>query len=145
MGNTHLAFCVPHVTDLSQPLHNTEYDPFNKRYHKAVDGTVNDEVLDHLDKIKAYQIQIDSEVDLAKEIARVANLSMASGYRLEDENRVLTKEEAYEQLGLSASLFKGILEYSKRAIELSMEPMPGAEDGCGCEWTVRTTAPVHSK
>jgi hypothetical protein len=33
------------------------------------------------------------------------------GYKLEDEYRVLTKEEAYQQLSHSASLFKAILEY----------------------------------
>jgi len=36
---------------------------------------------------------------------------MTLGYKLEDENRILTKEEAYQQLGHSASLFKAILEY----------------------------------
>jgi hypothetical protein len=102
-------------------------------------------VLENLDKIKVYPIQVQCEEDVAREIARVANLSMVLGYRLEDENRVLTTEEAYVHLGHSASLFKGILEYTKRVIELSLEPMPGAEDGCGCDWTVRTTAPVQSK
>jgi hypothetical protein len=58
----------------------------------------------------------------------VVNLSMALGYRLEDESRVLTKEEAYQQLGRSAFLFEVILEYAKRVIELSSEPMPRAED-----------------
>jgi hypothetical protein len=140
-----MAFCAHYVADLSQPLHNIEYSPFNKRHHKQVDGTVNDGVLENLDKIKVYPVQINSEEDLAKEIAKVANLSMMLGYSLEDENRVLTKEEAYHQLGHSASLFRGILEYSKRVIEPSLEPMPGAEDGCGCDWTIRTTAPVHSK
>jgi hypothetical protein len=86
-----------------------------------------------------------AEEDPAREIARVANLSIVLGYRLEDENRVLTKEEAYQQLGHSASLFKGILEYTKGVIELSLEPIPGAEDGCGCDRTVRRTAPAHSK
>jgi hypothetical protein len=138
----HLASGAHYVADLSQPLHNTEWDSFNKRYHKAFDGVVNDEVLDNLDKIKVYPIQINSEEDLTREIARVANLSMALGYRLEDENRVLRNEEAYEQLSHSASLFKGILRYAKRVIELSLEPMPGAENGCGCDWTVLTTAPV---
>jgi hypothetical protein len=133
------------VADLSQPLHNTEYDSFNKRCHKTFDATGNDEVLENLDKIKVYPVQIQSEEDLAREIVRVADLSMALGYRLEDEKRVLTKEEAYQQLGHSASLFRGILEYSKRVIELSLETMPGAEDGCGCDWKVRRTAPVHSK
>ena len=55
----------------------------------------------------------ETEEDLAKEIARIANLSIALEYKMEDENRVLTKEEAYEQIGHSASLFKGILEYVK--------------------------------
>jgi hypothetical protein len=39
-GEYHLAFCAHYVADLSQPLHNIEYSPFNKRYHKAVDGVV---------------------------------------------------------------------------------------------------------
>ncbi len=63
---------------------------------------MNDEVLDHLERIRVYPIKINSEEDLAKEISKVANLSMDLGYRLEDENRVLTKEEAYAQLGQSA-------------------------------------------
>jgi len=56
-------------------------------------------------------ITITSEEGLAKEVARITNLSMASGYKLEDEKRVLTRGEAYQQLGHSASLFKAILEY----------------------------------
>jgi len=79
-----------------------------------MDGIVNDEVLDNLDKIKAYAIEIKNEQDLAREIARIANLSMALGYKLEDEKRVLTKEEGYQQLGHSASLFKAILKYLGR-------------------------------
>lgn len=77
----------------------------------AVDSTVNDEVLGNLDKIKMYPITINSEKDLAKEIARIATLSLNLGYKLEDENRALTKDEAYIQLGHSTSLFKATLEY----------------------------------
>jgi hypothetical protein len=116
-GEYHLAIYAHYMADLSKPLHNTEYDAFNKRYHKAVDGTVNDEALDKLAKIKVYPIRINSEEDLAKEIARVANLSMVLGYRLEDENRVLKREEAYRQLGHSASLFRGVLECATKLIE----------------------------
>ena len=58
-----------------------------------------------------YPISIKSETDLAQEIAKVANQAMALGYNLEKERRVLTKEEAYQQLGHSASLFRAILEY----------------------------------
>ena len=93
------------------PLHNTLYDIFNRQHHTAMDGIVNDEVLDHLERIRIYPIQIRSEEDLVGEIARIANLSMKLGYQLESENRMLSKEEAYVQLGHSASLLKAILEY----------------------------------
>lgn len=58
-----------------------------------------------------YPIKIQSEDDLIKEVAGIATLSMKLGYQLETENRPLTKEEAYIQLGHSASLFKAILLY----------------------------------
>jgi hypothetical protein len=48
-----------------------------------------------------------------REIARIANLSMKLGYQLEAENRMLTKEEAYVQLGQSASLLRAILDYAR--------------------------------
>ena len=110
-GEYHLAFCAHYVGDLSQPLHNTLYDSYNRKYHKLTDGIINDEVLNNIDKIKIYPIKIESEKDLAKEIARIANLSMKKGYQIEDENRLLTKQEAYEQISLSASLFRAILMY----------------------------------
>jgi len=78
-----------------------------------MDGIVNDEVLDHLERIKVYPIVIKFEDDLVREIARIANLSMKLGYQLEKENRTLSKEEAYVQLGHSVSLLKAILEYVK--------------------------------
>jgi hypothetical protein len=61
--------------------------------------------------LEIYLVSITSEEALAKEIARIANLSIALGYKLEDKNRILTREEAYRQLGHSASLFKAILQF----------------------------------
>ncbi len=110
-GEYHLAFCSHYVGDLSQPLHNTVYNSYNRKYHGTTDGIINDEVLDNIDKIKIYHIKIESEKDLANEIARIANLSIEKGYQIQDENRLLTKEEAYEQISHSASLFKAILRY----------------------------------
>jgi hypothetical protein len=107
----HMAFCAHYVGDLSQPVHHIEHNLFNYTYHKDIDGTVDEGILGNLDKIKIYPIRITSEEELAKEIARIAILSMALGYKLEDEYRVLTKEEAYQQLSHSASLFKAILAY----------------------------------
>jgi hypothetical protein len=82
------------VYDLSQPLHNTLYNSYNRKYHQTTDGIINHEVLDNLHKIKIYPIKIKSEKDLAKEIARIANFSLKKGYRIQDEKRLLTKEEA---------------------------------------------------
>jgi len=110
----HLAFCAHYVSDLSQPLHNTVYDTFNWMHHKDIDGIINSEVLDNLDRIKIYPIKIASEYDLAKEIAKIANDAKELGYKLEEENRLLTKDEAYRQISRSASLFRAILDYVEK-------------------------------
>ncbi len=110
-GEYHLAFCSHYVGDLSQPLHNTLYNLYSRKNHGTTDGIINDEVLDNIDKIKIYNIKIESEEDLANEIARIANLSIEKGYQIQDEKRLLSKDEAYEQISHSASLFKAIVEY----------------------------------
>ena len=58
-----------------------------------------------LDKINVYKIMIDTEEALIREVTRIANPSVALGYKLEDEKRLLTKEEAYQQVSHSVSLF----------------------------------------
>lgn len=113
-GEYHLAFCAHYLGDLSQPLHNTLYNSYNRKNHASTDGIINDEVFDNMDKIKIYPIKIRSEVDLAKQIARIANLSIQKGYQIEDEKRLLTEEEAYVQIGHSASLFRAILIYVEK-------------------------------
>jgi len=110
----HLAFCSHYVSDLSQPLHNMAYNAFNRKYHEEIDGIINDEVLDNLDKIKIYPIKIESEEDLAREVAQIANDAKELGYKLEKENRLLTKDEAYRQISRSASLFRAILDYVEK-------------------------------
>ena len=112
----HLAFCAHYIGDLSQPFHNIPYDNFNKVHHNANDGVVEKEVLAKIRKIKAnmYPIKLRPahfEKDLAQEIAKIANYSRKLGYKLKKEDRDLTKEEAYRQLGQSASLLKAVLKY----------------------------------
>lgn len=112
----HLAFCAHYVADLSQPLHNTPYDDFNKTHHLINDGIVDDRILENISKIKKNMYPIilkpeNFEKDLAKEIARIANEARQLGYKLRKENRDMTKEEAYKQLGHSASLLRAILGY----------------------------------
>ena len=115
----HLAYCAHYVGDLSQPLHSILYSYYNKRNHGKTDGVINEGILDNLEAIKFYPIEIKNEEDLAREIARISNLSMALGYILEDEGRLLSKEEAHQQISHSASLFRAVLRYveGKKTLE----------------------------
>ena len=63
-GAYYLSFCAHYVGDLSQPLHHTVYNSFNEKYHRKLDGIINHEILDNVDRIKIYAINIDSEKDL---------------------------------------------------------------------------------
>ncbi len=115
----HLAFCIHYISDLSQPLHNMLYDDFNKRHHLTNDGIVNTDVLANNDKIKKHMYLIKLSPDhfeeyLAGEIARIANQSKQLGHKLKKENRDMTKEEAYIQLGHSASLARAVLKHLGR-------------------------------
>lgn len=114
----HLAYCAHYLADLSQPLHNIVYDDFNKTFHNINDGIVDTTILDEPQKMTRHMYDItlnpdNFEEDLAREIARIANLSRKLGYKLRNENRAITKEEAYVQLGHSASLLKAVLQYYK--------------------------------
>lgn len=110
-GAYHLAYCAHYVGDLSQPLHNTAYNAFNREYHQMIDGIIDEEIVGNLHRIPVYRIAIRSEEDLAREIARIANISLKLGYRIEAEQRPLTRHEAYVQVGHSVSLLKAILSY----------------------------------
>ncbi len=112
----HIAFCAHYAGDLSQPLHNTPYDDFNKTHHVVNDGLVENEVLKNIARIEKnmYPVNLNPkhfEEDLSREIARIANLSRTLGYKLRTENRDMTREEVYIQLGHSASLLKAIMKY----------------------------------
>ncbi len=107
----HMAYCVHYVGDLSMPLHNIAFTPYNKKYHMESDGIIEGEILDNVSNIRISRITVETEDSLAREIARIANISMQLGFRLEDENRMMTEEEAYRQVSYSVSLLKAILEY----------------------------------
>jgi hypothetical protein len=82
----YLAFCAHYIGDLSQPLHNIQYDDFNKAHHVINDGIVEAEVSENIPKIKRniYPIILRPEnfkEDLAKEIARIANISRQLGIK----------------------------------------------------------------
>jgi len=114
----HLAYCAHYIGDLSQPLHNITYDAYNQAFHDRTDGIVDKTILDELPRIEQnmYPITLrpeSFEEDLASEIARIANLTRKLGYKLRSENRAITKDEAWVQLGHSASLLKAVLQHYK--------------------------------
>jgi hypothetical protein len=111
----YFAFCTHYIGDLSNPLHNIPYDDFNKAHHAYNDGVVEVEALKNIKKIERTMHPVNLradhfEADLAEEIAKIANGARLLGYTLKKENRDMTKEEAYAQLGHSASLLKAILK-----------------------------------
>ena len=114
-----LVYCAHYLSDLSMPLHNIAYDDFNEQHHSANDGIVEDTILNETEKITRHIYRINLrennfEADLANEIARIANLSRKLGYKLRAEKRDMTKQEAYIQLGHSASLLRAVLlHYNK--------------------------------
>lgn len=115
----HMAYAAHYIGDLSNPLHNTPYDDFNRAHHAANDGTVERTVMEHPGRITGcmYAITLRDgrfEADLSREIARIANLSRDLGYTLRKQNRDMTPDEAYTQLGHSASLLKAVLKHFKK-------------------------------
>jgi len=112
----HIAFCAHYIGDLSQPLHNIPRDNFNTLHHVKNDGIVEDEVLKNISRIEKnmYPIILRPaylEEDLSEEIARIASISRLLGQKLKKGNMDLSKEEAYRQLGHSASLLRAVLKY----------------------------------
>jgi hypothetical protein len=114
----HMAFCSHYIGDLSMPLHNSPYgdNKFNdKKRHTDNDGIVEWSALNNIGLIQKhmYKIEIKSEEDLGKEIARIANLSRQLACKMEKEkNRDMKQDEAYVQLSHSASLLKAVLTYA---------------------------------
>ena len=108
-----LVFCAHYVGDLSMPLHNTAYDDFNKKRHTVNDGIIEGSVRNNIGYIQRNirPLTIESESDLAREIAKVANSSRKLGAQIRKENRDMTQEEAYNQVSRSSSLLTAILKY----------------------------------
>jgi hypothetical protein len=110
----HVALCAHYVADLSQPFHNIPHGDFARRRHGVNDGIVNGGILDNLDAVRRHMYPVSLkrehfEEDLAREVARVANITRALGHSLRREDRDMTAGEAYRQLGHSASLLRAIL------------------------------------
>jgi hypothetical protein len=113
----HLAYFAHYIGDLSQPLHNTPHDGFNKERHQADDALLKESSMKNIVSVikeRIYPINLRRdffEDDLAKEIARIANISRELGYKIRAEKRNITEEEAYVQISHSASLLTAVLKH----------------------------------
>ena len=126
-------FNIAHyVGDLSQPLHNFPYGN-----EPASDGKVYEEIGTWAkDNHRAFEDILESSLpldqkteeifdtwinaptikssdDLKKEIAKVANHSIALANQCYAEKRIITKEEALKQIAKSVSLLKAIIASTK--------------------------------
>lgn len=116
-ANYPLVYCAHYCGDLSMPLHNTPYDDFNKQRHSANDGIIEYSVRNNIGYIQRMMTPpvINSEADLTREIAAVAESARRLGMKIRKENRDMTVDETYTQVIRSASLFNAILAWLERS------------------------------
>jgi hypothetical protein len=109
----HLVYAGHYIGDLSMPLHNIIENnlPDTLPNHYDNDHIVEDEITTNINEVKLFPITIKNEDDLIQNIMLIATKSKDLGYKLLKEKRNMTKEEAYQQISQSASLFKAVLEY----------------------------------
>jgi len=125
-----LGFAGHYIGDLSMPLHNVDYNDFNKAWHSANDGAVEGDeneptdskvariaagIREKMNRLPPYRFSAAKDDpakfnhELAKKIAEIANRAIALGYAMQEANpqrTVMSSEEAYGQLAESAALLK---------------------------------------
>lgn len=114
-----------YIGDLSQLLHMTVYDNFNKQNHLSIDDilTYKDVVwdVDGAGKI-ASELHVDDslrfndESELIDYMLKVANESYDLAQRLRRENKALTRQEALQRASRSATLLRAVLRYCGRDV-----------------------------
>jgi len=108
----HLGYVAHYVGDLAMPLHNTIYDDFNKKNHKAFDAVLETICKDNPDVFKdAVAVSITTEAELITEICKLANKSIKLASLCKEEDRTITEAEATTQCTMATSLLKGICVY----------------------------------
>jgi hypothetical protein len=108
-------FLAHYIGDLSQPLHQSANDAFNKAHHLHIDGIVNDRVdLEAQIRRRMVPVAVNNEADLIREVVRVASASLALDANMR-RGTVLTEEDAYRQLASSAALLRAITVHLPQA------------------------------
>ena len=116
-AEAHLAYLAHYVGDLSQPLHNAPHDDFNKARHLSSDGILEKEILGKLPRLHEHMSPValsglsesQFEQSLAEKVAEIANHARELYRKMRAAQRDITVDEAYIQLGRSASLLQAVL------------------------------------
>lgn len=125
----YLTAIAHYIGDLSQPLHNFPYSDtpasdgkiyleegkFNKENHIKFDESFSqyrlaDPKIEEKVENSIKQIDITSEEDLKKEVAKLANSSISLAKKCFSEKRIPTEEELINQISWSISLLKAIIK-----------------------------------
>jgi hypothetical protein len=114
-----------YIGDLSQPLHMSVYDDFNRKHHLNVDQTLNHSEVKWDDdgaRLIAKEMTVDdsmkitNEDQLIDEMLKIANESYELGQRLRAENRELTHDEALARANRSATFFRAVMKYCGKKV-----------------------------
>ena len=107
----HLVYAGHYIGDLSMPFHNMDSKKLKIGDHLRNELIIENEITTNINEVKLFTMMIKNEDDLIQSIECIARKSKDLGYKLQKEKRNMSKEEAYQQLSQSASLFKAVLEY----------------------------------
>ena len=127
-----LGFAAHYIGDLSMPLHNVEYNEFNKANHATNDGVVEGEGRETTEaRVARIAREIEKRMkgrapyhftsagkdpekftrEVAEKIAEIANKSISQGYAMQEsdpQSPIMTPDEAYDRLCDSAMLLKAV-------------------------------------
>lgn len=114
------AVLLHYVADLSQPLHMSPYDDFNRSFHFSGDDILSDNGAEYpvfAAVALADELTVDDELSFAGEeelleaVILLASQSQELGRTMRAEQRNITREEALLQLSRSATLGRAIMKY----------------------------------
>jgi hypothetical protein len=134
-----LGYAAHYLADLSMPLHNVEYNDFNRANHAANDGVVEGPAMEPLEgKVARIAAGIQFRMSqlppyrlpsaaadplafrraLAEKIAEIATESVNLGYALQDATPprpLMTQDEAFGRLARSAALLRAAYQALQQA------------------------------
>lgn len=111
--------------DLSQPLHMSVYDDFNRKHHLNIDQTLNHgDVKWDVDGVPMItkemtvddSVRFNSEDEIIDYMLQIANESYDLGQKLRKEDRELTHDEAIARVNRSATFFRALMRYCGKNI-----------------------------